>query len=90
MENKNFYKKANEMQDGWGDYLKKIDLLYEKLNKNVAISDKEACWILYAEYIGNFIDRKKFMQWVRKELPNKMFTWQIWKSLFCGWRLNSR
>ena len=82
---KSFYKEANDMSPGWGNYLKKIDVLREKFKNNKRITLKESCWILNME---KFIDSSrylKFQNWCKKEnLFRKRFTFPVWFGLFQG------
>lgn len=85
MESESFYKEANDMQSGWGNYLYKIDRLRDKVDNDIPINAREACWVLYGESIGNGGHRDSFLKWAEGEMPGKTFTWEIWKSLFYGW-----
>ena len=80
-----FYKEANNMSPGWGNYLRKIDILREKFDSNSKLNIKEACWILYAEkYVLSSI-YLKFQDFIKNEgLENKKFVWPIWYGMFCG------
>ena len=50
VKSKKFYAEANDMQEGWGDTLRSIDKLRERVKKNLPIPFKDAIWIEWAEY----------------------------------------
>lgn len=82
VQSKAFYKEAEDMQDGWGRYLKSIDMLKDRVELHQNIRLNEACWILYGEGYCSFVweNFKKYcikMKWNRKSMP-----WEAWKGLF--------
>jgi hypothetical protein len=46
---KRFYKEAEDMQDGWGKYLRYIDTLKDKAQNNDRMVLNDFCWTLYGD-----------------------------------------
>lgn len=87
MQSKEFYQEANGMSPGWGNYLRKIDRLRERVDAGRDITVKEACWILYAESRAESTEWLAFQTWtIRKKLSTRRFAWPIWLALFEGYR----
>ena len=42
-----FYQEAEDMSEGWGEYLKQIDKLKDKKWNNQSFTRSEFCWTLY-------------------------------------------
>jgi hypothetical protein len=47
IKSKKFYDEAENMQSGWGKYLKSIDILKDKVDNHVDITLNDFCWTLY-------------------------------------------
>ena len=78
---KAFYAEAEEMQTGWGKYLRNIDILKDKVAQRKNITLREACWIMYGEghtssYWEAFKTYCEKMKWNRRKMP-----WEAWKGL---------
>jgi hypothetical protein len=78
MKDEEFYQEANEMHEGWGDYLKKIDDLKTRVENKQTVTLNEACWLMYADlYLpaSKYLKFKKKMQ--EKNVDN--LTWEQWQ-----------
>ena len=49
IKSKKFYAEAEDMQEGWGDYLRFIDELKDKRQNNGIFSLNQFCWTLYGD-----------------------------------------
>lgn len=79
-----FYREANQMQAGWGTYLKKIDQLKDKVAKNQKMNIKEFCWTLYGEgHTSHCWER--FQRYYIKHFGQKRVNHKIFNDLFTGW-----
>lgn len=82
VKSKAFYDEAEAMEEGWGRYLKKIDILKDKVDDMEDITLNEACWVLYGErYLSqdwnNFSEFCLTKSWEKRVMP-----WESWKGLF--------
>lgn len=85
IKSKKFYKEAEDMEIGWGRYLRSIDELKDKVDKGENITLKEACWVLYGDghcskVWGDFSIYCKF-----KKMDRKKLVWQCWNGVFQDW-----
>ena len=82
IKSKKFYQEAENMQKGWGNYLKSIDKLKDAVNNKKNIGLNDACWVLYGEgYCSSVWEEfEKFCiknGWRRKKMP-----WEAWDGIF--------
>ena len=85
LQSEQFYKEANDMQPGWGDYLKRIDELKNKFDACSQLTIDEACWILWAEKYVPSQSYLAFKQWVKEnDLHTHMLTFNIWHGMYEG------
>ena len=82
IKSKKFYQEAEDMQDGWGKYLKKIDILKDKVDNKKDISLNEACWVLYGEgYVSSSWESfEKYC--TKKKWHKKLMPWEAWEGLY--------
>ncbi len=80
---KSFYKEAEDMQKGWGGYLKKIDKLKDKKQNNSLFTLSEFCWTLYG-YGHCSSSWHKFEQFAKKSGKSKL-RYNDWNNLFKKW-----
>lgn len=85
IKSKSFYKEAENMQVGWGKYLKCIDELENKVDNHIEINLKEACWILYGEGHCSAIWEKFNDYCESRKLGRKKMIWECWNELFQQW-----
>lgn len=79
-----FYKEANDMSPGWGDYLKKVDEIEDKIQNEEPISLTEAWGAFWGKLRINSDMLKKFKTYAENnELDN--LTWEEWKKNFFNW-----
>lgn len=86
IESKAFYAEADDMQEGWGKYLRSIDVLKDKVQFNKEITLKEYCWTLYGDYYtshcwGAF---QKYGEKILK-LTKKKMIYDAWSGIFSKW-----
>lgn len=84
IQSESFYQEANDMQDGWGDFLRSIDELKDKVECNEDITINDACYILWADkYVCSSI-YLKFKDSVTAYHGRKM-PWPAWNGMFEDW-----
>lgn len=88
MKTNKFYKEANDMQPGWGNTLKNIDRLKDKVDSNKCITINEACFVIYGESIASSSVYLRFKDYAIKMYGKKTFPWLAWKALFYNWNEN--
>jgi hypothetical protein len=71
------------MEKGWGEYLKSIDILRDKVLAHQKIRLKDACWILYAEGLCSST-WEAFKKAMTAE-SRKKYMWEDWKRKFNAW-----
>lgn len=87
MKSEEFYQEANDMQAGWGNYLKSVDILRKKFDNNKKLKIKEASWIMWAEKHVTSNDYLAFQKWCKQnKLYNKCFQFEIWWGLFSSFK----
>ena len=82
VKSKAFYKEAENMQTGWGRYLKKIDKLKDAVDNDSNITLDDACWILYGEGYTSLAWGKFRKFCVNKHWGKRKLPWVAWKALF--------
>lgn len=85
IKSKKFYSEAEDMQKGWGKYLKSIDKLKDAVEHGKDISLNDFRWVLYGNgwcsLIGdNFAEHCQVNRWSRKKMP-----FSAWQGMFDGW-----
>jgi hypothetical protein len=89
IKSKKFYAEAENMETGWGDHLKSIDKLKDKVEQGKDISLNEACWVLWAEVGCCSAVWQVFKEYcVKMRLRRKRVRWEIWYGIFCEWKNN--
>lgn len=88
MQSKKFYQEANDMTTGWGDNLRKIDILGDKFDRGEDITLKEACFILWAEKCICSNVYLKFENAMKKYNKRKL-PWPAWYGMFEDWKVGS-
>lgn len=87
IKSKKFYKEANEIRDGWGETLRKVDVLRDKFDRNERINLKEACYILWVE---KFINSDVYLEFQKEMKVQKMdednLPWPAWYGMFENWQ----
>jgi len=89
VKNKEFYQEAEEMQDGWGKYLKSIDVLKDKIKNKKDITLRDFVYTLYGE--GHCNDcREDFELYCKRKLKyvRKRMVYECWWGLFDKWFCN--
>lgn len=80
----NFYQEAENMQSGWGEYLRSIDELKDKVDCNEDITIHEACFVLWSERLVSssiYLAFKKDMDsFAERKMP-----WPAWHGMFDDW-----
>lgn len=84
IQSESFYQEANDMQEGWGETLRAIDVLKDKFENNENITLKEACYILWAEKFVNSSVYLKFQKAMEAHKRRKM-PWPAWNGMFEDW-----
>lgn len=87
IQSRSFYKEAENMQIGWGKYLKCIDELANKVDNQIEIGLKEACWVLYGEGHCSDVWTKFYDYCESKKLKRKKMIWECWDGLFRRWMI---
>lgn len=82
IQSEEFYQEAEDMQTGWGEYLRSIDELKDKVANKDDISLPDACWILYGDghcswTLGKFKEYCTSKKWEIKTMP-----WDAWNGIF--------
>lgn len=85
VKSKKFYAEADEMQQGWGKYLKSIDILKDSVDDKKDITLNDACWILYGEGHCSGTWESFKVECIRKGWKNKKMPWDAWKGIFDVW-----
>ena len=88
IQSKKFYREANDMQDGWGDNLRSIDELKDKVDTNQDITISEACYVLWAERSINSDLYLKFKDSLIAFHDRKM-PYPAWNGMFEDWFLSN-
>lgn len=85
IKSKKFYREAERMEIGWGQYLESIDKLKDKVDFGIEITLKEMCWTLYGDGYPSSI-WEKFKKYCEiKKLKNRRMLYHCWKGLFTNW-----
>ena len=88
IKSKEFYDEAENMQIGWGEYLKSIDELKDKVKYKKNITLREYRWILYGEYYPISI-RDQFYEYCKSlNYTRKKMVYECWNGLFENWIKN--
>jgi hypothetical protein len=85
IQSKEFYKEAEDMQKGWGKYLKAIDKLKDKVEFHKNLTLAEACWVLYGEGHCSATWREFKTHCRSLGLSRKRMIWEGWQGLFDAW-----
>lgn len=85
IKSKKFYAEAENMESGWGKYLKSIDVLKDQVQQHKDITLKDACWVLYAEghCYSVWEDFEKYC--VKNRWKKKLMPWEAWHGIFEDW-----
>ena len=86
MKSKQFYQEAEDMQTGWGKYLRSIDHLKDKCAKDGVFTRSEYCWTLYGD--GHCSSTWQEFQEHAKSRNLEKLTYSKWKQAFSEWRNN--
>lgn len=83
IEDDSFYDEANDMQDNWGDSLRKIDILKDKVDNNEPISFNDSLYILWAEYKISLADHQdQLTAWACEHFVIDLkFTIKVWQAM---------
>ena len=88
VKSKRFYAEAEDMETGWGKYLKSIDKLKDAVQQQKDITLNDACWVLYGEghcsstweaFRGHCIKK----QWSQRKMPC-----EAWQGIFNSWNIS--
>ena len=79
-----FYHEANEMSRGWGNYMRKIDELKDKIASNNPLSLKEFCWTLYGE--GHCSSTWESFAKYAEENKHVKYEFNTWTAIFKKWQ----
>jgi hypothetical protein len=90
IEKETFYQEANDMSPGWGKYLKKIDILKNKVEKGDFLVVKEFCYILWAERFVNSDVYLKFKRHVNRKYPKLKMPLPAWYGLWESWEFKNK
>jgi hypothetical protein len=83
IKSKKFYADAEDMQEGWGEYLRYIDTLKDKKQDNARFCLNDFCWTLYGDgHCSNVWEG--FKQYANRAGYNCR-TYESWTELFNGW-----
>jgi hypothetical protein len=85
MESTEFYKEANQMEAGWGNFLRRVDRLRERVDQGLKIKLKDAFYILWCD--ANSADTlKKFTTYcTKKRMGSMQMPLPAWRGLFDDW-----
>lgn len=74
---KKFYAEAEDMQVGWGDYLRSIDVLKDKKQSDSIFTLDDYCWTLYGDmYTSHWCEGfKKHIESTSKKHNRKYSQW---------------
>jgi hypothetical protein len=74
---KKFYAEAEDMQVGWGDYLRSIDVLKDKKQSDSIFTLDDYCWTLYGDmYTSHWYEGfKKHIESTSKKHNRKYSQW---------------
>jgi hypothetical protein len=87
IQSEKFYKEANDMSLGWGDYLREVDKIEDKIQNEEPISLTEARAALWGKIPINSGMCKKFEKYAKNNKLDNL-TWKKWKTCFFKWRNN--
>lgn len=82
---KSFYKEAEGMTKGWGSYLRSIDELKDKVDKDIPLTLNEYCWTLYGEGYCSAQWEAFYSYSVKLKLKRKKMLRPCWEGLFREW-----
>ena len=83
IQSKKFYKDANSMQKGWGDYLLWIDRLKDKKQYNGMFTTRQFCWTLYGDGHCSQVWLSFQQEFLKKGI--KVLRYKKWEQLFNDW-----
>jgi hypothetical protein len=85
MESTEFYKEANQMEAGWGSFLRRVDRLRERVAKGLKIKLNEAFYILWCESNQATILKKFTAYCTKKKMGSLRLPLPAWRGLFEDW-----
>ena len=81
-----YYAEAESMQDGWGDTLRWVDVLKDKIQYNKNITLKEFCYSLYGDgHCSHCWDAFKMYCEQDLKYSRKRLLYDAWKGMFDKW-----
>jgi hypothetical protein len=81
IKSKKFYQEAEDMEPGWGKYLRWIDVLKDKVDNQDNITLKEACWVLYGEGYNSSYWEMFYKHCTNKKWSKRKMPWDAWKGI---------
>lgn len=85
IKSKKYYAEGENLSEGWGHYMKSIDILKDKVQNQEDITLKDVCWILYGEGWCSSYWKGFETYCISKKYKNRKMMWECWKGLFDKW-----
>ena len=89
IKSKKYYKEAENMQEGWGETLRQIDILKNKIQFKKEITLDDYCYSLYGDcYCSHCWEAFKLYCEKTLKYSRKKLIHDCWKGLFDFWVKN--
>jgi hypothetical protein len=81
-----FYADAEDMQEGWGETLRNIDVLKDKIQYNQDVTLDEFCYSLYGDGYCSHCT-KAFKLYIKREMnyDDRQLVYTGWNGIFKNW-----